>query len=611
MKTFPLKIKIFSLILCSTVLVFACDSTSKEKASSANDTTSIPEPIKPGWLHTSGNKIYTSDGNIWHGRGVNIHDTRSNWEASYQPPDVELVKAQIDEAVNVWHADFLRLCLETDPSTGPYQYKGILDDPEYLEDIIEIVDYIGTKPNVYVMLSLWIEPTTDARGWPTNATTPVWNKLAEKMKNKPHVIYGIINEPNGDDAAQDPQLWDIYNTIVASIRAVEDTNGTPHHLIAVQGTRNYSRILEYYISHPITAGGGANIIYETHAYVPTADFDKIVVQPAAVLPVIIGEYGPSYMSIADCGNLFELAQELKIPLAAWSFHSTSRPTLLEYYGKPYSVSPDGPLTPTPIWGNFIKKALSSDYGAPLIQNVIMNPPGFINTSSLNFTISASVKDNEGSVSSVFADLSAIGGGSNVIMTKTSGTTYSAAVNLPAGLTEGDKLIFIKAADNEGNVKYRGNKIEIIKPATSDLLIYSSGTFINSYTWGSVTEDTSTYYEGGQSLRKNFNFTGYWADFGICISSSGLNVMGYGALKFRYKLTSSNPGAVFRLEISDLSGNKTEYISIGTSNTSFTEVQIPLSSLQININEISTFMFIINGVQSSSGSLWIDDIRFIP
>ncbi|MBN2510586.1 MAG: hypothetical protein JXB03_09920 [Spirochaetales bacterium] len=108
-------------------------------------------------------------------------------------------------------------------------------------------------------------------------------------------------------------------------------------------------------------------------YNPTSDFAELVTGPSAVLPVIIGEYGPAYMSIEDCGNLFELAQELKIPLAAWSFHSTAEPCLLEYYGKPDSISPDGPLTSTPDWGNFVKTALSSDYGSPLVRVLDISP----------------------------------------------------------------------------------------------------------------------------------------------------------------------------------------------------------------------------------------------
>ena len=32
----------------------------------------------------------------------------------------------------------------------------------------------------------------------------------------------------------------------------------------LQGTRAWARAIEYYVAHPITAGGGQNVVYETH-----------------------------------------------------------------------------------------------------------------------------------------------------------------------------------------------------------------------------------------------------------------------------------------------------------------------------------------------------------
>ncbi len=47
-----------------------------------------------GWLYTEDNHIYTSDGAIWRGRGVNMHDTRSCWACSWSDPDVAEVKGE-------------------------------------------------------------------------------------------------------------------------------------------------------------------------------------------------------------------------------------------------------------------------------------------------------------------------------------------------------------------------------------------------------------------------------------------------------------------------------------------------------------------------------------
>jgi len=56
------------------------------------------------------------------------------------------------------------------------------------------------------MVSLWADPTFTDLGWPTADSIDVWELLAETLAAYPHVIYGLVNEPeenwNGDlDAA--------------------------------------------------------------------------------------------------------------------------------------------------------------------------------------------------------------------------------------------------------------------------------------------------------------------------------------------------------------------------------------------------------------------------
>jgi hypothetical protein len=61
----------------------------------------------------------------------------------------------------------------------------------------------------------------------------------------------------------------------------------------MQGTHGWARVLKYYKANPITADGGVNVIYETHIYNHAGDFNKLLTDPALVLPVIIGEMGPA------------------------------------------------------------------------------------------------------------------------------------------------------------------------------------------------------------------------------------------------------------------------------------------------------------------------------
>jgi hypothetical protein len=54
------------------------------------------------------------------------------------------------------------------------------------------------------------------------------------------------------------------NSAVAAIRQKEEQLGYHPHIVTVQGTRAWGRVLDHYTANPITAGGGANVVYETH-----------------------------------------------------------------------------------------------------------------------------------------------------------------------------------------------------------------------------------------------------------------------------------------------------------------------------------------------------------
>jgi endoglucanase len=239
----------------------------------------------------------------------------------------------MDELIDVWGANFIRLLLENYPDDqgGAVQWQNVLDDPDYLQDVIELVDYATQKPGVYVLLSLWVDAAHSSDGWPTAGTIAQWELLAETFRDHSRVLFGLVNEPEGNwDGSLDADCWEAMNDTVAAIRAVEDGFGTPHHVVAVQGTREWARRLDYYVDHPITAGGGENVVYEAHVYDPASDFQTLFIGPSQTLPVIIGEFGPAegYMTLADCETLMDEATARDIPHLAWTFHMRCSPDLL-------------------------------------------------------------------------------------------------------------------------------------------------------------------------------------------------------------------------------------------------------------------------------------------
>ena len=81
-----------------------------------------------------------------------------------------------------------------------------------LADIVEIVDHIGTKPGVYVLVSLWIDPGHSAEGWPTAATITAWETLAQTFLHYDYVLFGLVNEPESNfDGSQDAACWTAMN----------------------------------------------------------------------------------------------------------------------------------------------------------------------------------------------------------------------------------------------------------------------------------------------------------------------------------------------------------------------------------------------------------------
>jgi Cellulase (glycosyl hydrolase family 5). len=286
-----------------------------------------------GWLSTSGNRILAPGGEVWVGRGTNLHDTRScgvtTEEGAPLTDNAEglaEVKRRIDTLTGEWKVNFIRLALENRRTQDNY-----LNDANYRTLVKEIVDHIGTKPGVYVLVSLWMDPNFEAKGLPSASTNAILEQLARDFYNYDYVMFGVSNEPENLDRNQDPEVWAKMNQAVAAIRAVEESLGSNRHLIAVQGTREWARYLDYYVTHPITAGGGVNVVYETHVYNPSNEYETLFLSPGKTLPVVIGEFGPDEdhkASLADVQILMDQAKAAKIPHLAWTFHQFCPPNLI-------------------------------------------------------------------------------------------------------------------------------------------------------------------------------------------------------------------------------------------------------------------------------------------
>jgi hypothetical protein len=356
-------------LLALGVLVAACGSPQGDGSDAApgviDAAPGTPDAglSQGAWLRTEGNHILHADGTRWRARGANLHDTRGCNACTWYAPNPGEVMRRADALLGDWGANLVRLDAESYAAGQEFQvhWADVLTDEAYLDDLLSIVRHITAKEGAYVLLSLWIDPSFDELGWPTAGTRAVWERIVPELTGEPKVLFGLVNEPEVNfDGAEDAAAWTAMNDTVAAIRAVEDEAGTPRHIITVQGTGGWSRRLDYYVTHPITAGGGENVAYEVHVYNPTADFQDMWITPAQTLPVVIGEYGPSdigNMTEADCTNLMTAARAADVPHIAWTFHMNCAPDLLaDRRTEGDACGIDMPLEPT-SWGTVFQAGM--------------------------------------------------------------------------------------------------------------------------------------------------------------------------------------------------------------------------------------------------------------
>jgi hypothetical protein len=298
---------------------------------------------------------------------VVIYDTRSCGTCLYSAPNVAAVEHQIDVAVGQWHATWLRMVLDNysyaSGANGAFvQYKSILNDPQYLANLKAIAAYVGTKPGVYIYMDFNTDQYSDAWQCPTAGTNQELALLATTLASYPWVMYGVSNEPlANDDGSRNVDAWNSMNSAVEAIRDAENAVGAQHHLVGVQGLGGWARYLDYYITHPIQAGGGENVVYDCHSYGTQADFPAWWTTAAPTLPVIIGEFGydPPYMSMTDVSNFLSTAQAYQVPYVAWSLHPNCQNPLINTDNAHFWCNADYTITPADGWGSFYHDYLNS------------------------------------------------------------------------------------------------------------------------------------------------------------------------------------------------------------------------------------------------------------
>jgi len=317
-----------------------------------------------GWLYTiaGDNQVHVSNGSsgtVWMGRGINMDDVflcgynEGFWMTN---PDAEqALTGMLSDLMTNWKPTFVRVSLAMN-SYSPYNIGWTANTSQYATYMTSFIEAIGAYPNTYVLVTLRSEATMvnasnamcaaggdDAVCIPTSGTDAAYKALVDTFKDKPYVLFGVSNEPGGNDGTQ-AQITSAMSHAVGTIRAEEDAQGVPHHLVSVQGLA-YTSNIAFYNSAPLPYD---NVVYEFHSYPPAASG-----YTQSKIPVIIGEYGPSGTDTSFATALYADLESKHIPNLAWDLdtYNDCAPDLA-------NVTATTAITPS-AWGQVVKAYLNA------------------------------------------------------------------------------------------------------------------------------------------------------------------------------------------------------------------------------------------------------------
>jgi hypothetical protein len=301
--------------------------------------------IPAGWLYTSGNHVYVSNGTsgtVWVGRGVNVDDTYlcgyngSQWMTNAETA----LTSMMSNVVTNWKPSFVRMSLSmySYPQT-PASWVGTSAYKTSMTNVIESL----TKAGVYVMVTLrsdstMVEGAGEPTGLETSSTDSAYVALVDSFANDSHVMFGLSNEPGGN-AFSNATIRSAMDHATSVIRAEEDKLGVPHHVVSVQGN-SWTSDISFYSTSPLSQD---NVVYEVHGYPPMSSqytFSNI--------PVVIGEYG----TLSNPSAFFADLESKQIPNLAWDFepYSDCAPDLVTVNLNPTS-------TVDTAWGSTVQQYL--------------------------------------------------------------------------------------------------------------------------------------------------------------------------------------------------------------------------------------------------------------
>lgn len=134
-----------------------------------------------------------------------------------------------------------------------------------------------------LQIALWVSytltnnanpgPTGQPLGWPTAATADWWRFIAARYKSRPHVFFGLLNEPQANyDGAWDARYTAAVQPVVDAIRSTGAQN-----LVVVGASRAWARYAQSFNLYPVV-DSARNWAAGVHYYLKPAELEPAYTQ---------------------------------------------------------------------------------------------------------------------------------------------------------------------------------------------------------------------------------------------------------------------------------------------------------------------------------------------
>jgi endoglucanase len=217
-----------------------------------------------------------------------------------------------------WGGDVLRIAMYTDQD-------GYINNPvEIAQQVDRLVELTG-KYGIYTIIDWHILFDGDPNEHKAEALA-FWSDMVPRHGSKPHVLFEICNEPNGQGVTWE-SVKSFAEEVVPHIRGMDEDN------IIIVGTQDFSSRPDLAADDPLT--GFDNIMYTLHFYAGSHGQeyrDRIMYAMSKGIGVFVSEWGTAEahggggIDEAETRTWMEFLHEHRISWCNWTLSTAGEST---------------------------------------------------------------------------------------------------------------------------------------------------------------------------------------------------------------------------------------------------------------------------------------------